>query len=78
VLLISSLLDVVYFFPIVYTAFFGYRERGKPNLEERKIKEAPMSMIIPLGITALFSIIFCFPNPITNVLLDLVRLAISR
>jgi formate hydrogenlyase subunit 3/multisubunit Na+/H+ antiporter MnhD subunit len=79
VLLISSLLDVVYFFPIVYTAFFGNRERGKLSLSQgEKIKEAPMSMVIPLGITAIFSIIFCFPNPITNAVLDLVRLAISR
>jgi len=79
VLLISSLLDVVYFFPIVYTAFFGNRKRGKLSLRQgEKIKEAPMSMVIPLGITAIFSIIFCFPNPITNAVLDLVRLAISR
>jgi formate hydrogenlyase subunit 3/multisubunit Na+/H+ antiporter MnhD subunit len=79
VLLISSLLDVVYFFPIIYTAFFGNRERGKLSLSQgEKIKEAPMSMVIPLGITAIFSIIFCFPNPITNAVLDLVRLAISR
>jgi len=79
VLLISSLLDVVYFFPIIYTVFFGNREGEKLNLSEgRKIKEAPMSMVIPLIITALFSIIFCFPNPITNAVFDLVRLAISR
>ena len=79
VLLISSLLDVVYFFPIVYTVFFGNREGEKLNLSGgRKIKEAPMSMVIPLIITALFSIIFCFPNPITNAVFDLVRLAISR
>jgi formate hydrogenlyase subunit 3/multisubunit Na+/H+ antiporter MnhD subunit len=79
VLLISSLLDVVYFFPIVYTAFFGNRERGKLSLsQEGKIKEAPMSMVVPLGITAIFSILFCFPNPITNVVLDLVGLAIGR
>jgi formate hydrogenlyase subunit 3/multisubunit Na+/H+ antiporter MnhD subunit len=78
-LLISSLLDVVYFFPIIYTSFFGNRKRGKwsPSQGE-KIKEAPMSMIVPLGITAIFSIVFCFPNPITNAVLDLVRLAISR
>jgi formate hydrogenlyase subunit 3/multisubunit Na+/H+ antiporter MnhD subunit len=79
VLLISSLLDVVYFFPIVYTAFFGNREGGKSNLSEgRKIKEAPMSMVIPLSITALSSIIFSFPNPVTNAVLDLVKLAITR
>ncbi|NWF91557.1 MAG: monovalent cation/H+ antiporter subunit D family protein [Syntrophaceae bacterium] len=79
VLLISSLLDVVYFFPIVYIAFFGDRERGTLNLSEgRMMKEAPLSMVIPLSITALFSIIFSFPNPITSMLFDLVRLAISH
>jgi len=79
VLLISSLLDVVYFFPIIYTAFFGNRKRGVSNLSGgRKIKEAPLSIVIPLCIAALFSIIFCFPNPIANAVLDLVRLAISH
>jgi multicomponent Na+:H+ antiporter subunit D len=79
VLLISSLLDVVYFFPIIYTAYFGNRKKGKLSLGQGiKIKEASMSMVIPLGITAIFSIIFCFPNPITNAVLDLVRIAISR
>ena len=79
VLLISSLLDVIYFFPIVCIAFFGNPRGAKSNLNEnRKIKEAPMSMVIPLAITALFSIIFSFPNPITNAVLDLVRLAITR
>jgi formate hydrogenlyase subunit 3/multisubunit Na+/H+ antiporter MnhD subunit len=79
VLLTSSLLDVVYFFPIVYTAFFGNREGVKLNLSEgKKIIEAPLSMVIPLSIAAFFSMIFCFPNPITKAVLDLVRLAISH
>jgi formate hydrogenlyase subunit 3/multisubunit Na+/H+ antiporter MnhD subunit len=79
VLLISSLLDVVYFFPIIYTAYFGRWERGVSNLSGgRKIKEAPLSIVIPLSITALFSIIFCFPNPITNAVLDLVRIAVNH
>jgi formate hydrogenlyase subunit 3/multisubunit Na+/H+ antiporter MnhD subunit len=79
VLLTSSLLDVVYFFPIIYTAYFGRRKRGVSNLGGgRKIKEAPLSIVIPLSIAALFSIIFCFPNPITSAVLDLVRLAISQ
>ena len=55
VLLIASLLDVVYFFPIIHTAFFKDPEGvvGEP-----KVKEAPMFMVIPLAITATFSIIF--------------------
>ena len=55
VLLIASLLDVVYFFPIIHTAFFKDPEgvAGEP-----KVKEAPMFVVIPLAITATFSIIF--------------------
>jgi formate hydrogenlyase subunit 3/multisubunit Na+/H+ antiporter MnhD subunit len=55
VLLIASLLDVVYFFPIIHTAFFKDPEgvAGEP-----KVKEAPPSVVIPLAITATFSIIF--------------------
>jgi formate hydrogenlyase subunit 3/multisubunit Na+/H+ antiporter MnhD subunit len=79
VLLISSLLDVVYFFPILYTAFFANNERGETERKgAKKIREAPMSVVIPLTITALFSLILCFPNPITHAVLGLVRLAISR
>jgi formate hydrogenlyase subunit 3/multisubunit Na+/H+ antiporter MnhD subunit len=79
VLLISSLLDVVYFFPIIYIAYFGHCERDISHLSGgRKIKEAPLAIVIPLSITALLSIIFCFPNPITNTVLDLVRLAINH
>jgi formate hydrogenlyase subunit 3/multisubunit Na+/H+ antiporter MnhD subunit len=55
VLLIASLLDVVYFFPIIHTAFFKDPEGvvGEP-----KVKEAPPSVVIPLAITATFSVIF--------------------
>jgi multicomponent Na+:H+ antiporter subunit D len=78
VLLSSSLLDVVYFFPIVYTAFFGNSERMESSRGRRKINEAPLPMVIPVSITALFSIIFYFPNPLTDVALNLVRMAISN
>jgi len=78
VLLISSLLDVVYFFPILYAAFFGSPEGVKSSLEkEGGIKEAPLAMVVPLSITALFSILFCFPNPVTDIILRLVRMAVS-
>jgi len=55
VLLLSSLLDVVYFFPIVHTAFFKEPEGEEKAVE---VKEAPLFMLIPLVITAVFSIIF--------------------
>lgn len=54
VLLAASVLDVVYFFPILHTAFFREPE-GAPR---EVIKEAPLFMLIPLTITAIFSIIF--------------------
>ncbi len=55
VLLIASLLDVVYFFPIIHTAFFKRAEGGG---EETEVKEAPLFMLIPLSLTAIFSVLF--------------------
>jgi formate hydrogenlyase subunit 3/multisubunit Na+/H+ antiporter MnhD subunit len=78
VLLSSSWLDVVYFFPIVYTAFFGNSERMESSRGRGKIREAPLPMVIPVSITALLSIIFYFPNPLTDVVLNLVRMAIRN
>jgi formate hydrogenlyase subunit 3/multisubunit Na+/H+ antiporter MnhD subunit len=78
ILLISSLLDVIYFFPIIYIAFFGRGEMYEKNFQiERRVKEAPLSMIIPISITALLSIILCFPNPITNLAINLTQLAFN-
>lgn len=57
VLLIASFLDVVYFFPIIHTAFFK-RPEGRAEEAEVKVKEAPLFMLIPLSITAIFSVIF--------------------
>ncbi len=56
VLLIASLLDVVYFFPIIHTAFFKRAEGG--GEEETEVKEAPLFMLIPLSLTAIFSVLF--------------------
>jgi multicomponent Na+:H+ antiporter subunit D len=53
ILLIASFLDVVYFFPIIHTAFFK-----KPEGVGEEIKEAPLFMLVPLSITAIFSVIF--------------------
>ncbi len=75
VLMISSLLDIVYFFPIIYTAFFDTPE-GRDKLEKPRIKEAPIFMLVPLALTAIFSIVFClFPN--TFHILDLAKLAVA-
>ena len=50
----SSILDVVFFFPVIYKGFF------KKPLDDvvPHFDEAPMMMVIPLVITALLSIIF--------------------
>ena len=55
VLLIASLLDVVYFFPIIHTAFF---KQPEGEAKEVEVKEAPLFMLIPLTITAIFSVLF--------------------
>ena len=77
VLMISSLLDVVYFFPIVYVAFFGNSGSSKLDLQGRRIKEAPWSMVIPLSMTALLSVLLAFPNPVTGMVLRLARIALN-
>lgn len=77
VILTSSLLDVIYFFPIIIAAFFK-----DPIGEERtgggyKVKEASRFMVIPLAITAAFSIIF-FIYPNTFYIYDLMQVAIGQ
>nr|QNO51190.1 NAD(P)H-quinone oxidoreductase subunit 2, chloroplastic [Methanosarcinales archaeon ANME-1 ERB6] len=81
VLLIASLLDVVYFFPIIHTAFFKTPE-GEAE-EEVKVKEAPLFMLIPLSITAIFSVVFLLDyilglNIISMYIYELVRVAIGN
>ncbi|MCU0286044.1 MAG: monovalent cation/H+ antiporter subunit D family protein [Acidobacteria bacterium] len=57
ILVISGLLNVAYLFPIAHAAFF---KKGK-NLEGHG--EAPLTMVIPLVLTALLSLLFgLFPN----------------
>jgi multicomponent Na+:H+ antiporter subunit D len=57
ILLIVAILDVMYFFPIIYTAFF---EKSEGSRGKSKIKEAPLLMLVPIAITATVSIIFYF------------------
>ena len=54
VLLASSLLNVAYFAPVVYQAFFG-----KPSAEDaaHHHQEAPLAMLIPLCLTAVISVV---------------------
>jgi formate hydrogenlyase subunit 3/multisubunit Na+/H+ antiporter MnhD subunit len=78
IICVGSLLDVVYLFPVIRTAFFGQMPEAEtlPNdwetkvtvyTEKKKILERQhglyIFMLVPLAATALFSIIFClFPN----------------
>jgi multicomponent Na+:H+ antiporter subunit D len=54
VLLASTLLNVGYFAPITYSAFFGKRPEGE---QYEGIKEAPLFMVIPIMIAAIISVI---------------------
>jgi multicomponent Na+:H+ antiporter subunit D len=59
VYLVSSVLNGVYFFPIVYRAFF----RAPANPIAGGIKEAPLACVIPLAMTAMASVLlFFFPG----------------
>jgi multicomponent Na+:H+ antiporter subunit D len=58
VFLVSALLDAAYLFPIVYSVFFK-----KPDSEQPLVSEAPLFIVIPSALTALFSVILCvFPG----------------
>ncbi|UCE34360.1 MAG: monovalent cation/H+ antiporter subunit D family protein [Deltaproteobacteria bacterium] len=63
VLLISALMDVAYFFPIIYNSFFkSPKEPANPHFDE-----APLRMLVPLIITAIISLILgVFPNAFFN------------
>ncbi|WP_022847458.1 MULTISPECIES: monovalent cation/H+ antiporter subunit D family protein [unclassified Desulfurobacterium] len=54
VLLISALFNAAYFVPIVYKGFF---EKPKPGIEIEHISEAPLTMVIPLTVTAIASLL---------------------
>lgn len=88
----GSLLDVVYFFPVIRTAFFGKVPESETLSNDREAKVAVYAgkktvmenkhtlyffMLVPLAITALFSIVFClFPN--TFNIYDLARTAVNK
>lgn len=65
VILISSLLDVIYFFPVVKTAFFDSPQEGDAlNDGQGRVLEMErplyLFMVVPLATTAIFSVVFCF------------------
>ncbi len=92
IIVVGSLLDVVYFFPVIRRAFFAKMpadETLKGDLEEKvdlytekkrvleNQKPLYLLMVVPLAITAVFSILFClFPN-IFNIY-DLAQTAVKN
>jgi formate hydrogenlyase subunit 3/multisubunit Na+/H+ antiporter MnhD subunit len=70
----ASILDLVYFFPIVRTAFFDRLTEARGKETGRPLY---LFMIIPLAITGIFSIIFClFPNMFH--IFDLAQMAVKN
>jgi multicomponent Na+:H+ antiporter subunit D len=62
VFLISALLDAAYFFPVIYAAFFKKPVDINPHFDE-----APILVVAPIVVTAIFSIIFfIFPDAFLN------------
>lgn len=60
ILIASTLLNAAYFAPITYKAFFGKRPENEPFTG---IKEAPLSMLIPILIACTVSVLLgIFPN----------------
>ena len=60
ILIASTMLNAAYFAPITYKAFFGKRPAGEPFTG---IKEAPLSMLIPILIACTISVLLgIFPN----------------
>ncbi len=88
----GSLLDVVYFFPVIRTAYFGKIPQdetlanesdekvdlyaGKKRILENR-QTIYLLMIVPLAITAVFSILLClFPNTLR--IYDLAQTAVNN
>jgi multicomponent Na+:H+ antiporter subunit D len=56
VLLISSLLNGLYYLPIIISGFFGKREREGHDLV--RINEVPSTMLVPVALLALTTLLF--------------------
>ena len=60
VLVVSSLLNAAYFAPVVYSAFFGVPATGDAG---QHYQEAPLTMLVPLCLTAVLSVVIgIFPD----------------
>ena len=71
VLMISSLLNIAYLLPVAIRGFFSKPAAGEVYTE---IKEAPFSMLIALGLTALACIVlFIYPDPFYDLAMSAVH-----
>lgn len=71
ILIASTMLNAAYFAPVTYKAFFGKRPEGEPF---QGIKEAPLSMLIPILIACTISVLLgIFPN----IMMDFVKVVIG-
>lgn len=72
VLLASSLLNVAYFFPVVYVAFFK-----KPD-QELACREAPLIMLVPLTFTGIMSLVLGIWPDAPYLFLRLISVAVEN
>lgn len=71
VLMISSLLNIAYLLPIPIKAFFNPKGEGEQPWSWAETKEAPLPMLIALGVTCFGCLaLFFYPQP----LIDLINL----
>lgn len=71
VLLTSALLNIGYFFPIIFRAFF------RPSEVFTKVEDASPAMVVPLMLTAIMSIVLCIaPNAFLH-LFHLTRMSVQ-
>lgn len=62
IFLASAILDAAYFFPVVYSAFFKKGRDLKASFDE-----APFMVVLPIAVTAVFSVaLFFFPDLLFN------------
>ena len=72
VLLVSAVLNAAYFFPVIYVAFFK-----KPD-HKLVYKEAPLTMLVPLVVTAIISIVIGIWPDAPGMFLDIVEIAVAN
>ncbi|MEA3282407.1 MAG: monovalent cation/H+ antiporter subunit D family protein [Euryarchaeota archaeon] len=72
VLLVSAVLNAAYFFPVIYVAFFK-----KPD-HKLVYNEAPLTMLVPLVLTAIISIVIGIWPDAPGMFLDIVEIAVAN